>query len=115
MHPIKRQTRPGNTGGLAVLPDGNTTDLHNVYPHKVLCEKRWTWNATTTVTVTGEPTTVVSPTNSATVSPWSTSVVTTTVTVVEEAPTPKVYAACGGNNVGTYFAYFDEWERHGGC
>jgi hypothetical protein len=99
-HLVHRQTRPGNTGGFIVNPDGTVSNLNLIYPHRVVCEKRRTVDTTSTVTVTGEPTTFTLP--PATATAMSTTTVTTTLTILETAPTPRVWEACGGNNVGTY-------------
>jgi hypothetical protein len=98
-HLVNRQTLPGNTGGFIVNPDGTVSYLDRIYPHRILCEKRRIVDTTSTVTVTGAPTTLELPPRTATA--MSTTTVTTTLTVFETAPTPRVYEACSGNNVGT--------------
>ncbi|KAF2750308.1 hypothetical protein M011DRAFT_456213 [Sporormia fimetaria CBS 119925] len=96
-HPLKRQTPPENVGGFVVNPDGTVSNLRRIYPQRVLCEQRRTTNTTSTVTITGAPTTTTLPLGTAVA--ISTTTVTTTTTLIETAPTPKVYAACGPNNV----------------
>jgi len=95
---ISRKTSEGNTGGILINPDGTVSTLNMIYPHRVLCERRRTIIVTREVIENAPATTVTLAQGTATAA-RSTITVTSTVIVQETAPTPKVYAACGGNNV----------------
>ncbi|KAF2012436.1 hypothetical protein BU24DRAFT_252429 [Aaosphaeria arxii CBS 175.79] len=93
----KRQTPAGYTGGYIINPDGTTSSLNRVYPHRVLCQVRVTVNTTDIIVETAAPTTIVLPVSTDLVQ--STSTVITTTTITEVVATPSVYAACAANNV----------------